>query len=447
MRSRRSHLLVWLAFLAVHAGLVVLGVAVVPAEAFWDVDLYRWWAGAFLGFDEPRPVLDAPWVYPAGALGPVVLPGLVTVVSTPGYALAWSAMVTLLDAVVVAALLRRGATTASLWWLALLLALGPVALGRLDAVAVPLATLGLLAAADAVGRPAADEGDRRAEEARSPASRAARRAATLLTAGAWVKVAPGPLLLPLAAAASRPWRDVVGPAAVLSAAVVGTVLLLGGAPFSFLVAQTDRGLQAESVAGTPWVLGAALDGRSGVAFDEELVTYEVVAPAADAVAGVLDVLLPAGLAVAGLVLVLARHRGAAAPLLLPASLVLTVWLVVANKVGSPQFVTWLAAPVVVMLAGRPDGVGARARRAVAVLVLVVAALTQAVFPWGYPALVTGDPAVTLLLATRNAALVGLLVVGVVLGVRAASRRTHTRRTHTRRAHTRRAHRRRAPALR
>ena len=62
---------------------------------------------------------------------PVVAPGLVTVVSPPGYALAWAAVVTALDAVVVAVLLRRGATTAALWWLAFLLALGPVALGRL----------------------------------------------------------------------------------------------------------------------------------------------------------------------------------------------------------------------------------------------------------------------------------------------------------------------------
>lgn len=389
--------LVWAAFGVVHVVLVVLGVVVVPAEAWWDVDLYRWWAGAFLGFDEPRPVLDVPWVYPPGALAPMVLPGLATVVSTPGYALAWAAVVTALDAVVVAALLRRGATTAALWWLAFLLALGPVALGRLDTVVAALATLGLLAA----------DGGR------------ARRGAVLLTAGAWVKVASGPLLLPLAAAARRPWRDVVVPAGVVSGVVVGTVLALGGSPFGFLATQSDRGLQAESVAATPWVLGAALDGRSALVFDEGLLTYEVVAPGATPAAQALDVVLPAGLLVGAVLLLLARRRGTAGAVLLPASLAVTVWLVAANKVGSPQFVTWLAAPVVVALAAH----GRRAAwwRAAAVVALVVAALTQAVFPWGYEALVAGSAEVALALAARNAGLLALLVIAVGAALATARR--------------------------
>lgn len=398
--------LVWAVFGVVHAALVVLGVAVVPAEAWWDVDLYRWWAGSFLGADAPRPVLDEPWVYPPGALAPVLLPGLVTVVSTPGYALAWAVMVTALDAAVVAVLLRRGATTAALWWLAFLLALGPVALGRLDAVVAALTVLGLLAA-DGVAR----------ETGRGPASAGAvRRAAVLLTAGAWVKVAPGPLLLPLAAAARRPWRDVLAPAAAVSAVVVTAVLALGGSPFGFLAAQSERGLQAESVAATPWVVAAALDGRSAVVFDEDLVTYEVLGRTADATAGALDLLLPAGLLVAAALLVLARRRGTAAAALLPASLALTAWLVVANKVGSPQFVAWLAAPVVAALAARtPDGAW---RRPAAVVTLAVAALTQAVFPWGYAALVVGEPVVSAVLAARNAGLVALLAIGVAAAARA-----------------------------
>ena len=379
-------LLVWLAFGVVHAALVVLGVLVVPAEAWWDVDLYRWWAGAFLGFDAPRPVLDEPWVYPPGALVPVVLPGLVTVVSPPGYALAWAAVVTALDAVVVAVLLRRGATTAALWWLAFLLALGPVALGRLDAVVAALATLGLLAADGGRGR----------------------LGATLLTAGGWVKVASGPLLLPLAAAARRPWRDVVAPTAAVSGLVVAAVLAVGGSPFGFLATQSERGLQAESVAATPWVLAAALEGRSAVTFDEELVTFEVADPAATATAAVLDGVLVAGLAVAAVLLLLARRHGRAAAALLPASLALTAWLVVANKVGSPQFVAWLAAPVVAALAARRAGAAPAAGVA-----LGVAALTQVLFPWGYEGLVAGAPGTAAVLAARNAGLVALLAIGLV----------------------------------
>jgi hypothetical protein len=406
--------LVWVAFGGVHAALVLLGVVVVPAEAWWDVDLYRWWAGSFLGFDEPRPVLDEPWVYPPGALAPVLLPGLTTVVSTPGYALAWGALVTALDAVVVVVLLRRGATTAALWWLAFLLALGPVALGRLDAVVAALATLGLLAA-DGVAGPARHPGEPAAGQGSTSAG-AVRRGAVLLTAGAWVKVASGPLLLPLAAAARRPWRDVVVPAAAASGVLVAAVLALGGAPFGFLTTQSERGLQAESVAATPWVLAGALDGRSAVAFDEDLLTYEVPGAAATATAGVLDVVLPAGLVVAAGLLVLARRRGTAAAALLPACLALTAWLVVANKVGSPQFVAWLAAPVVAALAAR--GAGDGWRRPAAVVALVVAALTQAVFPWGYEALVAGGTGAAALLTARNLGLLALLAIGVVAAVRA-----------------------------
>jgi hypothetical protein len=407
---RRRRLLVWVAFALVHAWLVVLGVVVVPAEAFWDLDLYRWWAGSFLGFDEPRPVLDLDWVYPPGALVPMVLPGLVTVVSTPGYALAWSALVTVMHAVVVALLLRRGAVTAALWWIAFLLALGPVSVGRLDAAAVPLAVLGLLAADDGARAPA------------GPATSRTRLAATLLTAGAWVKVVSGPLLMPVATAARRPWRDVVAPAAAGSALVVATVLLLGGTPFGFLTTQSDRGLQAESVAGTPWVLGAALDGRTAIAYDQGLFTHEVVAAGAATAAGVLDVLLPVGLAVAAGLLLLARRHGTAVAVLLPASLVLTLWLIVTNKVGSPQFLAWLAAPVVALLAVAPRR--PELRRwvgATAVGALVAAALTQVVFPWGHPALVAGDPVVSSALAVRNVLLLVLLVLGVAACLSAARR--------------------------
>ena len=74
------------------------------------------------------------------------------------------------------------------WWTAFLLLLGPVAIGRLDAVVAPLVMLALVAA-------------------RGPGRTAL--AAVLLTAGAWIKVAPGALLVPLAAASRRPaahWR-------------------------------------------------------------------------------------------------------------------------------------------------------------------------------------------------------------------------------------------------
>ncbi|GGC07706.1 hypothetical protein GCM10010972_21220 [Cellulomonas carbonis] len=385
---------VWGSFVVVHAVLTVVGVVVVPAEAFWDLDLYRWWAWTVLD-GAGAPLLDEPWVYPAGALVPVVAAGAVSTVSTPVYALTWCALVTVLDALVVAALLRRDAHRAAWWWLAALLALGPVAVGRLDAVAAALLALGVLAATSE--RPG--------------------RASVLLTAGAWVKVAPGALLLPLAAAARRPWRDVVVPAAVVTGLVVGAVGLAGGGPrvLSFLGAQGERGLQVESVAATPWVVAGAVDGRPAAVLHDELVTYEV--PAGATAASALDVVLPVGVVAVGALLLVARRRGTAVEALVPAVLVLTTWLVVANKVGSPQFMTWVAAAVAVALASTRGGDWARRTWVVAALALAAAALTQVVFPWGYPALLAGDLAVTAALAGRNALLVALLVVAAAWLVR------------------------------
>ena len=103
-----------------------------------------------LGLAEGQwPVLDAPWVYPAGAVAPMLLPGLAGTVSTAGYALGWCLLVTLLDGLATAALLRERpddsrTTTGAWWWLAFLVALGPVALGRLDAIVVPLMILSLI---------------------------------------------------------------------------------------------------------------------------------------------------------------------------------------------------------------------------------------------------------------------------------------------------------------
>lgn len=402
----------------VHLGLTYLGVVVVPAEAFYDVDLYRYWM--YLALERGVwPVLDTPSVYPAGALVPLALPALLTTASSTGYALGWCAMVTALDAAAVVVLLRTGRAhggraRGAWWWLAFLAALGPVAVGRLDAVVAPLMVITLALVA---------------REARWT-----RVATALLTAGAWIKVAPGALLLPLAAAARRPLREVVLPAAAVCAVVLAGVAAGGGLSrvAGFLETQGDRGLQVESVAATGWVLASLAADDVRVALNEELITYEVAGPGTAAATAVLDVLLPLAVAAIAGVLLLARRRGRADEAVLPAALVLLVVLVVTNKVGSPQFLTWVAAPVAVLLTvvedRRPDVRRSRSTDwsprwvvTAASLALVAAGLTQVVFPWGYMALLTGHSAVTAVLVARNVLLAALLataVAGLVGAVRA-----------------------------
>ncbi len=418
----RSRAALWTAFAVVHGWLAVVGVVLLPARAFWDVDLYRYWAS--LALDAGRwPVLHDTWVYPAGAILPVVAPALTGARSTPGYAVGWCVLVTVLDALAVAVLLRAGRVpTGAWWWLAFLAALGPVAMGRLDAVVAPLCVVALAVAA------------------RRPAL-----SATLLTAGAWIKVAPGALLLALVAVVRRPVRSVVVPAAAVSLVVVAAVAAGGGLTriAGFVTEQGRRGLQVESVAATPWVLAGLVDDRVRIAFDQRISTWEITGPGTATAVAVLGVALP--LAVAGLAVLLVRAtatrrwsaRRVTAPVgghatadpaptatpagsadaLLWGALAASTLLLVANKVGSPQLVGWLAAPVVVALT---TAAPQRAWTAVGAGVLTIAALTQVVFPFGADGVVSGDPVVSVVLAVRNAGLVVLLVVALRRLARAAA---------------------------
>lgn len=404
--SRTSGSLGWLvavalAFVGVHAALGWIAVTN-PGGGFADVGLYQWWA------DNARltgvwPVLDEAWVYPAGALAavmaPTVLPG------HDSYMLGWVLLVTALDAGATVALARRHPLAAG-WWIAFIALLGPVAMGRVDAIAAPLAILGLLAAA------------------RRPAV-----AAALLTIGAWVKVAPGALVIALVNVVRRPVRDVVVPAAAVCVVVVGAVAAGGGLAniATFLTTQDSRGLQLESVAATGWVLAWISGYGVEPVFNHELITWEIVGPGTAATAHLLGWLLPVTVGVIALLTWRARGRRTDAELLGWSSFGLMLALIVTNKVGSPQFIGWLAAPVAVGLAtwaptrpprdGSPD-LGPHERLdwitwpGVAMTTLLVAAMTQLVFPWGYLTLLGGSQQMAMLLAARNLVVLGLLAAAL-----------------------------------
>ena len=94
-------------------------------------------------------------------------------------------------------------------------------------------------------------------------------------------------------------------------------------------------------------------------------------------------------------------------LLVRGALAMTLSMLVFNKVLSPQYIGWLAGPVVVAVAlGLPGW--DRTRKAV----LAVAGATQVVFPFFYNQITYGGIGITLVLAARNVALVVLLVWSV-----------------------------------
>ena len=379
----------WVAFGAVHAWLVLVGVVLLPRKAFYDLVLYRNWVGLGL-HGGPWPVLDVPSVYPVGALVPMLIPAAISTTSTAAYALGWSALVTALDAVAVRALVRRGGTRGAGWWLVFLVLLGPVAMGRIDAIVAPIVIVALLAS---TRRPAV--------------------AAGLITVAAWIKVAPGVLLLPLLTIARRRLRDVVAPAALVTGGIVAAVALGGGLRYvaSFLSAQDARGLQVEAVSASPWVLAALARDDVRVLLNVRLATWEIVGPGTAGVARALDLVLP--LAVVGLAALIWRARARPLDVLAWAPLALVTLLIVANKVGSPQYIGWLAPPIAVAVASRTPGLGPPTpdsgfRTRIAGLALLIAVLTQVVFPLSYRSLLTGNALIAVILVVRNVALVALL---------------------------------------
>jgi hypothetical protein len=382
----RTALLPWVAFTLVHATLIALCLFG-PGKPLGDVNwvYLNWVTTAVRG--GPVPGIDIPFVYPVVAFVPMLL---AFVVSPGAYALGWLGLVTLLDAVAFAVLLGRWhqprRLAAAWWWLAFLLLEGPTALGRIDAVAVALVIVGLLVVSRRPGWGSA-----------------------LLTLGAWVKVWPAVVVAALVVAGRQRMRVVVA-AAATSVFVVVVALTFGSGwtVLSFVTQQTGRGIQIEAPVALPWLWDAALGGGSDIYYDHDILTFQVSGPGtalASALTTPLLALVAAGILVLGW---WAQRRGAAFDELFPPLvLALTVSLIAFNKVGSPQFITWLAAPGVL-------GIVLLGRRWLlpAVLALVLAALTQLVYPYLYDWLLVANPAMVFVLTVRNALEFVVLLIAV-----------------------------------
>lgn len=414
-RAASAAPIVWAAFVVAHLLVAVSG-WLLPSQPMGDVVLvYLPWSASALGGGAIVGITE-PWVYPQLALLPMLLAqlpaaALEALVGAEGaYLMGWAVLVTLCDLVAFGMLVGRGRsrarTAAGAFWTAAIVLLGPVGMYRIDAVVVPLAIVGglWLARRPAVG-------------------------AVLLTIGAWIKIWPGALVLAAVVTLRARVRVLVAAVATVAGVVVTLLLLGAGAHvFGFLGQQTARGLQIEAVAATPFLWLAAA-GTASIEYSFEILTFQVSAPGADLVAELLTPIMM--LAVAGIVgLGIWRARSGATwqRLLPPLALALVVALIVTNKVGSPQFQTWLFAPVVLWLvldwprAGIP-----------AALTLTLSALTFAVYPLLYDALLRAELAPILVLTARNVLLVVLFAhsIRAIIRTPAADRRTSAASAETR----------------
>jgi len=394
--SRRGVL--WIAFAVVHLAVAVLGF-LEPNAPMGDVYLvYEPWSGCTLmpssEYCGIPPVWNIPgitdsWVYPQLALVPMLLAWLFAWLVS--YTPAWAILVTLVDAGVFAALVGRGRSTGrrvgAWFWLAFIVLLGPVGMYRLEGVTVPLAILGCLWL---VRRPWV--------------------ASILLAVATWIKVWPAALIA-AALIAVRRRLAILGGAAVVTAATLLVIATMGGLhnAFGFVGDQTTRGLQIEAPVSSFYLWGATLAFRGwDVNYDPEVLTFQVTGPNVDVVIALMTpLMLIAMLAIVALGAYKA-WRGASFARLFPVlALSIVLAFIVFNKVGSPQYIAWIAAPLVLGLVVERD----RWTRP-GVLLLAIAFVTQLIYPLTYGGLMRRvpfiDPLPVTLLTIRNVLLVVML---------------------------------------
>ena len=395
MALARNPITVWVAFVLVHLWLGLVNLYS-PSAPLGDVTwVYKFWTDQAIVADY-RVGIDTVWVYPILALLPMLA---ATAFGPEQYGSTWLTMIMLLNAVAFGFVTGWGRSRERIgvawWWVAFLLLLGPIALGRIDSVTVPLALVGVILIAS---RP--------------------RAAAVVLTVAMWVKVWPV-AVLGAAIIALHDRRRIIAVVLGVSVLIIGAALLLGSGAnvLSFITQQTGRGLQVEAPITTLW-LWQALAGvpDTYVYYDSEILTYQVQGTGVALAAAVMTpVLALAVLMIAGLG-VRATRAGASAGDLFPAlTLAFVTVLIAVNKVGSPQFIGWIAVPVVLGLATSAAGHG-RSFRFPATVALVIAALTQAVYPYLYDAVLALNPLMLAVLSARNIlefVLLGWAVLAVV----------------------------------
>ncbi len=399
MTVLRSPITVWVAFVLAHLWLGMLNLYS-PGLPLGDVTIvYKFWMDQALVHNYWVGI-DSAWVYPIVALIPMLL---AMAFGPDQYAATWLSMIMLLNAVAFGFVTGWGRSRersgVAWWWIGFLVLLGPIALARIDAVTVALAIVGVLLIAS---RPGA--------------------ASIVLAIAMWVKVWPVALIAAAAIALKDRLRIIAG-VVVTSAVIMVVALLIGAGPnvLSFITQQTGRGLQIEAPVSTLWLWQAAAGvPDTYVYYDRNILTYQIQGNGVDVAAALMTPLLLLVVAAVAFLGLRATRSGVPAGDLFPAlALALVTALIAFNKVGSPQFVSWLAVPIVLGIATSAAGHG-RSFRVPAVLGLAIAALTQFIYPLLYNSLLTVEPFMLVVITVRNLlyfVLLGWAIYGIATAPR------------------------------
>ena len=355
------------------------------AISFGDLSLYDYWA---YQVDNGTGVygLVTEWFYPALAFVPIWIAGALNLVS---YEVSWLAVVFVLNTAAVLLMVRResngglfSGTYASWAFLSALLFLGPVAVSRIDSVSAALAILGLVAIyRNATGI-----------------------AAALFTIAGWIKIWPVALFAAMIAVFKKRLQAIIV-ATTISASIIGIGLLAGGTKvFGFVLQQQERGIQIESVMATPWMWLAKF-GSANIFFDDSILTNQVSGPLVQELAAVSNYLLFIALAITVFLAIRAVRAGRnRTQVFALAALTGVLDLIVFNKVGSPQFMIWLAVPLVALVY-----FGINKSKVALAMGAAILLLTQLVYPVFYIELLGLEIMPLGLLTVRNLLLVALLV--------------------------------------
>ena len=321
--------------------------------------------------------VNTPWVYPVVALVPLFLAyaptALVLVVRswiTPtevddvtlvlAYGLSWIAIAIIFNILVFRTFLKAARTQSDMYftaiwlWFAVVLLMHGLYLNRVDGFAI---TLSMLVIPYLMTNP--------------------RIVTSVLTIAGWVKIWPAAIVAVMLVA-TRHRIAILVTGAATSVLIIAIDFALGGnlSMFSFVTAQTGRGLQIESLFALPWMLHL-LPGA--VTLNMKILTWEITGSGVQALSGVINYLMLAATLVTLSVALRAKLRGAELHTILGvATMGLMLDLIVFNKVGSPQYVAWLLIPLIILIVNGDHDV-----KAFTVLVLVAALLTGLIAPIFY----------------------------------------------------------------
>lgn len=343
--------------------------------------------------------INEKWVYPLLALPAILIPGWLGDATGFDYQLSWLAISVVVDLIALLCLLgwrvkpSPARVASGYTWIALQFMLGPVAISRLDNLSVAIAVIALA----------------------SLLNERERLAAVWLTVAVWIKIWPVALLLGFTSGSKKLWR-IPAVAMVSSLGILAVGWLVGGNRqlFSFLTAQTDRGIQVEAPIALIWlwqqVLGVA---DTGAYFSRTYLTFQVKGEGVDLVSNLMSYAMLIAVSITIVLAWFARRAALASSqprensqqVLGYVALTGILDLIVFNKVGSPQYLAWLILPVLIAVAYKLQG-----WRLPVIGIAVLMPLTWLIYPVFYDQMLAGEWFAVLLVTIRNLLFIALLVL-------------------------------------